>query len=153
MQLIFLTGSWCCHGNYYTSTTSTSYCHIFWGCDYRWVMDWMNGFIDLVCTTRNYTLQITDTQTCVNSLLQSQLAIFWQWLLQKENLQLPTLRSSCHSHLCRTPVNWQLNLVDARLVAIWHQPPTPTLHTLTFNWQLHSLTHQPATSSHFTQYF
>jgi hypothetical protein len=55
----------------------------------------------LANTTWNYTDQ-WHTQTDVLSLLQSPLAISWKL---REILQLPMLRSSCHTCLCRTPVN------------------------------------------------
>jgi hypothetical protein len=50
-------------------------------------------------------LHFTDhwhTQTSVLSLLQSPLAVSWQWLLPREILQFPALRSSCHSRPWRT---------------------------------------------------
>jgi hypothetical protein len=46
------------------------------------------------------------------------------------------------------PLSWQLT-GSPRLAAISHRPPTH-LHRLSSNW-LNSLTHQPATSRHFTQ--
>jgi hypothetical protein len=55
-----------------------------------------------VYTTRNYALQITDTQTSIFSRLQRPLAVSWQLLLPREILQLPALRSSRHSCPCRT---------------------------------------------------
>jgi hypothetical protein len=78
----------------------------------------------LVYTTRNYTSHITDTQTSVPSLLVSAVAVSWQQLLPREILQLPALRSSCHSGACRTLVNWQLSYLRPRLAAISHQPPS-----------------------------
>jgi hypothetical protein len=54
-------------------------------CDYRRGFDW---WLDLLTaytlTTRDYTLQITDTQTSVLSLLQSTLAVSWQRILTQE---------------------------------------------------------------------
>jgi hypothetical protein len=96
-----------------------------WGCDHRQGMDW---WIDLLTTCIHHLeLHFTDhwhTQTSVLSLLQSPLAASWQWLLPREILQLPVFRSSCHSHLCWTLVNWQLNQLDPRLAAISHQLPS-----------------------------
>jgi hypothetical protein len=83
MQLIFLTGSWCCHGNYFYDIYFIL-SHI-WGCDYRWGMDWI---LDLLTTCMHHSeLHFTDhchTQATVHSLSQSPLAIFWQRLLRRE---------------------------------------------------------------------
>jgi hypothetical protein len=78
----------------------------------------------LVYITQNYTLQITDTQTSVFSLLQSPLGVSWQWLLAREILKLPALRSSCHSCLCRTLCQLTSQLTESRLATISHQPPS-----------------------------
>jgi hypothetical protein len=87
-------------------------------------------------------LSFTDhwhTQTSVLS-LRSPLAVFWQRLLPREILQLPTLGSSCHSRPCRTLVNWQFSKLGSSLAAI-------SLRRLsTDKW---TLTHQPAISRHF----
>jgi hypothetical protein len=48
---------------------------------------------------------------------QSTLDISWQWLQIVESLQLPVLRSSCHSHPCRTQPN------SLNYSAISSQPP------------------------------
>jgi hypothetical protein len=84
--------------------------------------------MDLLTTCIHHSeLHFTDhwhTQTSVCSLLQSSLVVPWQLLLPREIFQLPALRSSCHRCLCRTLVNWQLNQLGARLVAISHQPPS-----------------------------
>jgi hypothetical protein len=71
--------------------------------------------------------------------------------LTVEILQLPELRSTCHSNPCRTVVSWQLN---------WF-PGWRSFHTnlLVFSSQAdfqvttdnRTLTHQPSTSRHFTQ--
>jgi hypothetical protein len=92
------------------------------------------------------------TQTSVLSVLQSPLAVSWQRLLPREIFQLPALRSSCHSRPCRTLVNLQLNWLGPRLAAISHQPLLVFSSQADFqlNWQLNPLTHQPATSRHFT---
>jgi hypothetical protein len=70
-------------------------------------------WMDLLTTCIHHNLlHFTDhrhTQTSVLSRLPSPLAVFWQQLLPREILQLPTLRSSCHGRPCRTLVNWQLN--------------------------------------------
>jgi hypothetical protein len=96
-------------------------------------------------------LHFTDhwhTETSVLSLLQSLLAVSWQRLLPRESLQLPALRSSCHSRPCRTA-----SRLGPRLAAISHQPPSLvfTGWLPTGNWQLNPPTHQPATSCLFTQ--
>jgi hypothetical protein len=85
-------------------------------CDYRrvWIGEWI--YWPLVYNTRNYTLQITDTHS-VPILLQSPLDVSWQRLPPRVILQLPTLRSSCHSHLCRT-----LCHLGPMLAAISHLP-------------------------------
>jgi hypothetical protein len=111
------------------------YCHV-WGVrDCRRNMDWM---LDLLTACIHQSeLHFTDhwhTQTSVLSPLQSPLSVSWQRLLTMEILQLPALRSSCHSHPCRTLVNWQLNYLVPRLAAISHQPPS--LHKPTSSWQL-----------------
>jgi hypothetical protein len=103
-------------------------------------MDW---WIDLLTACIHHSeLHFTDhwhTQTSVLSLLQSPLAISWQRLLPREILQLPALRSSCYSCLCRTLVNFQ---PSTNWVWGW----------LSINWTANSaVTHQPATSCHFTQ--
>jgi hypothetical protein len=101
------------------------------------------GFIDHLYTPLRTTLHssLTHTETSGLSLLRSPLAVSWQRLLSREILQLPTLRSSYHSHLCRTLVNWQLNQLGPRLAAISHQSPsllfTGWLSTeLSCNWTL-----------------
>jgi hypothetical protein len=79
-------------------------------CEYRRGIDWWM----YSQTTHVYhsELHFTDhwhTQTSVLSLLQSPVAVSWQWCLPREIPQFPALRSSCHSRPCRTLVNWQLN--------------------------------------------
>jgi hypothetical protein len=84
-------------------------------------------------------LHFTDhwhTQTSVFGLLQSPLAVSWKRLLPREILLLPAFRFSCQLTTKWVPVWWPLHT---------------TLHRQTYNWQLKSLTHQPATSRHFTQ--
>jgi hypothetical protein len=67
--------------------------------------EWI-GASDLLTTCIHHLeLHFTDrrhTQTSIHSTLQSPLAVSWQRLLPKEVLQLPALRSSCHSNLFRT---------------------------------------------------
>jgi hypothetical protein len=89
------------------------------GQDMIWIMDLL-----ITCIHRS-ELHFTDnwhTQTCVLSLLESPLAVSCQRLLLREILQLPELRSSCHSLPCSTLVNWQLNSLGPRLAAISNQP-------------------------------
>jgi hypothetical protein len=95
----------------------------------------------LVYTTRNYSLQITDTHSLVFfSLLHSPLAVSWQTPLPRGILQLPALRSS----------NWQLTWLAPRLAAISHQPPR--LSSQTDFRLITELCHSPtATSRHFAQ--
>jgi hypothetical protein len=88
-------------------------------------------------------------QTSVLSLLQSPLVVSWQQLLPREILQLPSLRSSVHSCPCRTLVNWQ---PSTKFVPGWWPFHTNLLvFSSQTDFQLNSLTCQPATSSHFTQ--
>jgi hypothetical protein len=119
-------------------------------CDYWRGMGLWLGLLT-ACIHRS-ELHFTDhwhTQTNVLILLQSPLAVSWQRLIPRKILQLPALRCSCHSRPCRILVNWQRTGSQAGD----HFTPTSysSLHRLIFNWQLNSLTHQPATSSHFTQ--
>jgi hypothetical protein len=115
-----------------------------------WIACWI--YWPLLYTTQDYSLQITDTRTSVLSLLQSPLAVSWQHLLLRRILQLPAVRSSWHSRLCRTLVNWQLRYLGPELAAISYQLFSFTSQTdFQLNWQLNSLTHEPATSRHFTE--
>jgi hypothetical protein len=68
-----------------------------------WIWYWI--YWPLEYTTRNNSLQITDTQTSVLNLLTDPVAVSWQRFLPREILQLPALRSSSHSRSCGTPVN------------------------------------------------
>jgi hypothetical protein len=116
------------------------YCHVFGGV---WLIDgvWIRYSIywPLAHTTRNHTLQFTDTHRLVSSVY---------WPLPRETLRLPALRSSCHSRPFRI-VKWQLNLLGSGLAAVSHQPPSLlfTGWLPTDNWTL-SLTIQllPVTS-------
>jgi hypothetical protein len=67
------------------------------------------GFIDHLFIPLGTTIY-RHTQTSVLSLIQSPLAVSLQRLLPREVLQLPTLRSSCHSRQCSTPVNRKLTI-------------------------------------------
>jgi hypothetical protein len=70
---------------------------------YRRGMDWI---FDLLTTYIHHSeLHYIDhwhTQPSVLSLLQSPLTVSWQRFNTVEILQLPALRSSCHSRPCRT---------------------------------------------------
>jgi hypothetical protein len=100
-------------------------------------MDWILNL--LITCIHHSELHVTDhwhTQI-VSSVCLSPLAVYWQRLLPREILRHPALRSSCHSRPRRTPVNWQLNNLDPRLVAVSHQPTYySSLHGPTFNWTL-----------------
>jgi hypothetical protein len=97
-----------------------------------WIGDWL--YWPLVYTTRNYTLQITDAHRLVSSTYYS--------------LHYPLVTAACPEFLSTdNSTNW---------VPGWrpfHQPPSllVTGWLSTDNWQLNSLTHQPATSYHFSQ--
>jgi hypothetical protein len=122
-------------------------------CDYRRGIDW---WMDLLTTYIHHSeLHFTDhwhTQTNVLSLLQSTLAVSWQWLLPSGDSSAPALWSSSSQltvHNC-CQVTSQLTGSQAGS----HCTPTSwsSLHRLTFNWTDDwTLTHQPATSRHFTQ--
>jgi hypothetical protein len=81
-------------------------CHVFMLCDSRRGMD---SRMDLLTTCIHHSeLHFTDdrhTQTIVLSLLQFPLAVSWQRFLLREILHHPSIRSSCHSLLCRIFVN------------------------------------------------
>jgi hypothetical protein len=115
-------------------------------------MDW---WIDLLTTCIHHSkLHFTDrwhTQTSGHSLLQSPLAVFWQQLPQTEILQLPVLRSSCHSRPCRTLCEPTTQLTGPQAGGHSTSTSESSLHRLTFNWQLNILTHQQVTSHNFTQ--
>jgi hypothetical protein len=95
-----------------------------WGVtiDGVWISEWI--YWPPVYTIRNYTLQFTDTQTSVLNLLQSPLAVSWQWLLPREILKLPVLRFSYYSSPCRTLCQLTNQLTGSQLAAISHQPPS-----------------------------
>jgi hypothetical protein len=78
-------------------------------CDYRRGMNWLLDFIDHFYTPLGTTLSRSLTQSRDLSLLQSPRAVSWQRLLPREIIQLPALRTSCHSRTGRTLVNWQLS--------------------------------------------
>jgi hypothetical protein len=83
----------------YCSTLS-SVCH-----DFRGAFGWMDLLTTCIHHSELYFTAHWHTQTSVLNLLQSPLVVSWQRLLPKEILQLPALRSSCHSRPCRTLVN------------------------------------------------
>jgi hypothetical protein len=92
----------------------------------------------LVYTTWNYTLQIADTETNVLSLLQSPLAISWQWPLPVETLQLPAFRSSL------PPVQNSLSTDNStNWVPCWQPFHTnPLVFSSQADFRLNSLTNQ-----------
>jgi hypothetical protein len=79
------------------------------GCDCRWGLDW---WMDLLTTcTHHSELQVITALSLISTLYkslahakssQSSLDDSGQWLLTVKILQLPALRSSCHSHSSRT---------------------------------------------------
>jgi hypothetical protein len=108
-----------------------------------WIGEWI--YWPLVYTTRNYTLQTTDTYISVLSLLQSPLAVSWQRLLPREILQLPALRFPCHSRPCRTLYQLTTQLTGSQAGGYFTPNSQSSLD------RLNNLTHQTATSCHFTQ--
>jgi hypothetical protein len=122
-----------------------------WGCDYRWGINWILNL--LIACIHHSELHFTEhwhTQTSVLSPLNYPQAVSWQRFLPRENLQIPALRSSCHSRPCSTLVNWH----STNWVPGWRQFHTHTSYSsltrLTFNWtelELNTLTHEPATVS------
>jgi hypothetical protein len=107
-------------------------------CDYRQGMDW---WMDLLTPYTHHLELLSPISTLYRSsqhplsLFQtamSSTAVPWQRLITVEILQLPALRSSCHSCPCRTLVNCQLNYS-----AISSQPPLQSSTELsTLNCQL-----------------
>jgi hypothetical protein len=108
----------------HTNRLPQKYCHGLGVCDYRRGMNWI---LDLLTTNTHHSeLQIITEPPLISTFyksLQHTLSLFqpvvfsravpWQELLTLEFLQLPVLRSSCHSRPCRTLINslnpnWQL---------------------------------------------
>jgi hypothetical protein len=67
-------------------------------------MTWI--YWPLVYTTRNYNLQVTDTQTNVLSLLQFPLSVSWQRILPRKILQVIALRCPCKILSADNSTNW-----------------------------------------------
>jgi hypothetical protein len=117
-----------------------------WGCmTYRQGIDWI---LDLLTTCIHHSeLHFTvhwHTQTGVLSLLQSLLAISWQRLLLSEILQLPTPRSRTEFLSTDNSTNW--------VPGWWPFRTNLLVFSSQADFQLTTeLTHQPATSRHFTQ--
>jgi hypothetical protein len=110
-------------------------------------MDW---WMDLLTTCIHHLeLHFTvhwHTQTSVLGLLQPPLSVSGQRFLPKEILQLPALRSLCHSCPCRTLCQLATQLTRSK--AGGHFTPTSlsSLHRVPSNWQLTTeLSHSPTT--------
>jgi hypothetical protein len=112
-------------------------------------MDWILDYRPFVHTTRNYTVQITDTQTSVLSLLQLLLAVSWQRLLQREG---DSSASRAQVLLSQPPVQNSCQLithVTGSQAGDHFAPTSCSLHRLTSIWQLTTELSHSATS-HFT---
>jgi hypothetical protein len=117
-------------------------------CDYRRGMDLLTTCI------HHSELHFTDhwhTQTSVLSLLQSPLAVSSQRLLPVEILQFPALRLSLHILPCWTQLSTDNPQLTGSQASSHFTPSYSSQVDFQLKWQLNSLTHQPATSRHFTQ--
>jgi hypothetical protein len=114
-------------------------------------MDWI---LDLLTVCIHHSeLHFTvhwHTKTSVLSILQSPLAVSWKRFYRGRFFSFP--RSGPLITAARAELFSTDNSTNG-FQAGGHFTPTfsSSLHRLTFNWQLNSLTHQPATSRDFTQ--